>query len=92
MADIVRIGGGGVAPPAEQPDAHGQAALMLAESMLHALVDAGTFSTEDAVAIIGVAQEVKELMGEAARETPGNIVESIHLLDQIASSFGTDIQ
>ena len=69
MADIVKIGGGGIDPPSDPPD----------------------FTTEDAITIIGVAQEVKEQMGEVSRENPVSIAESIHLLNQMATSFGTDL-
>ena len=90
--DIVKLGGENSESSALEPDAHGQAALMLAESTLHALVDAGVFTTEDAVGIIAVAQEVKEEMGKADRESPENIAESVHILNRMATSFGADFK
>ena len=86
MAEIVRI-----APESNQsPDAHGQAALILAESMLHALVEAGVFTTETAIDILNVAEEVKEEKGKAFAESAAVIAKSLNLLNQIARSFAAD--
>lgn len=89
MAEITHIGTG-QRPPIE-PDAHGQAALMLAESMLHALVDTSTITIQQAVAIVRVAQEVKAEVATLAGESRGRMVESLHLLGRIATSLESDL-
>ena len=91
MADISRIGGTGQEPPRAEPDAHGQAALMLAESILHALVDTSTITTEEAIAIVQNAQEVKAEVAKLAGESRGRIEESLHLLSRIGISLESDL-
>ena len=77
-------------PTDHEPDAHGQAALMLAESILHALIDTSTISIDGALAIVRVAQEAKAEMAKAAAESRARMEQSLALLDQIAISLATD--
>lgn len=81
------------APPAaalEEPDAHGQAALLLAESILHALVETGTLSLDAALSVIETTCEVKVEVAEQAGESNGRMEESLTLLRAISSSFASD--
>lgn len=92
------VGRGSVAlvPPAArvekspEPDAHGQAAMLLAESILHALVEASIFSVEDAISVITTTCEVKVEVAELAGESHGRMQESLDLLRKIAVSFEAD--
>ena len=43
---------------APEPDAHGQAALMLAESTLHSLIEIGALSVQQAVEVVSTALEL----------------------------------
>lgn len=79
----------GISFPAE-PDAHGQAALLLAESTLHALVDRAAISNADAIAIVRNAAEVKVEVAEAAGESAVRMNESLALLEAIAASLAAD--
>ena len=60
--------GEGIQPfPANiEPDAHGQAALLLAESMLHTLLARGVVTLEEAVEVVQTAAEVKVEVAAAA--------------------------
>ena len=73
-----------------EPDAHGQAALLLAESLIHALVENSTLTNVEAVELIRIAAEVKVEVATAAHESDGRMQESLALLSKMASSFETD--
>lgn len=73
-----------------EPDAHGQAALILTESILHALVEEKVFTTGKAIAILRTASEVKVEVAVAAHESQGRMLDSLNLLTAITRSFATD--
>ncbi len=75
-----------------EPDAHGQAALLLAESILHALVETQTLTVEAALSIIETTCEVKVEVAEQAGESRGRMQESLALLQAIATSFAVDAE
>jgi len=76
--------------PVEEPDAHGQAALLLAESILHALVESATLSNPEAIEIVKMAAEVKLDVATEAGESVGRMNESLELLSRITASFTAD--
>lgn len=73
-----------------EPDAHGQAALLLAESILHALVDTAVLSNTEAIAVVTNASEVKRAVATAAGESTGRMQQSLDLLSRMTASFETD--
>ncbi len=73
-----------------EPDAHGQAALLLAESILHMLVDAAVLTNAEAVNVVTAASEVKREVATAAGESNGRMEESLGLLNRMSASFKTD--
>jgi len=75
-----------------EPDAHGQAALLLAESILHALVESKTLSLEDALSVISTTCEVKVEVAALSGESHGRMVESLQLLKAISASFDVDTE
>ena len=77
-------------PSVVEPDAHGQAALLLAESLIHTLVENSTLTNVGAVELIRIAAEVKVEVATAAHESDGRMQESLALLSKMASSFETD--
>lgn len=77
-------------PPLNEPDAHGQAALLLAESILHALVEAKTLSNDGALSVIRTTCEVKAEVAVAGGESHGRMQESLNLLEAIFTSFSAD--
>lgn len=72
--------------PAE-PDAHGQAALLFAESILHCLVERGVLSRGDALDALTSASEIKTEVAEETGESKGRMLQSLGLLDRIKLSF-----
>ncbi|CAA9348880.1 MAG: hypothetical protein AVDCRST_MAG90-2322 [uncultured Microvirga sp.] len=79
-----------LAPEIIEPDAHGQAALLLVESLLHALVEKTTLTPAEVIEVLTVAAEVKVEVAEAAGESKGRMQESLNLLARIADSFEAD--
>jgi hypothetical protein len=78
-------------PPTAEPDAHGQAALMLAESILHTLVEIRTITTAEALMVVQSAQEIKTEVARLAGESDSRMRESLELLGRIAISLEADI-
>ena len=73
-----------------EPDAHGQAALLLTESLIHALVDKGQLSVADAVEVIETAADVKVEVATVAGESKTRMEESLALLGKMSTSFEID--
>ncbi len=72
------------------PDPHGQAALLLVESLLHGLLVRGVLTLEDALAITTSASEIKEEVIANHREPADLGRYSLELIDKIAASLGID--
>lgn len=70
-----------------EPDAHGQAALLLAEAILHALVETGVLTLESALSVIETTCEVKTEVAEQAGESDKRMKESLRLLRSISDTF-----
>lgn len=70
-----------------EPDAHGQAALLLAEAILHALVETDALSLESALSVIDTTCEVKAEVAERAGESDKRMNESLRLLRSISNTF-----
>lgn len=75
----------------DEPDAHGQAALLLAESILHALVETQTLTLDMALSAIQTTCEVKREVAERSGESSGRMHESLNLLEAISASFAVDV-
>ena len=72
------------------PDAHGEAALLLVESLLHALTERAILTVADAVDIVETAADVN---GEATEELGRPVARhtSMALLEAISSSLRYDL-
>ena len=77
-------------PVLVEPDAHGQAALLLTESLIHVLIERGVLTNADAVGVVQMAAEVKVDVAEAAGESKARMRESVALLARMANSLGVD--
>lgn len=77
-------------PGAPVPDAHGQAALLLAESTLHALLDAGVLTLDQAIGAVSTAAEVKVNVADDLQEPDGRMEHSLELLAAIKMSLDSD--
>ena len=87
----VKTDGAASALPDElEPDAHGQAAILLVESILHVLVDKGTLTNAEAMTAVEVAAEVKEEVAALSGESSGRMNESLDILTKIGASLETD--
>lgn len=77
-------------PSLDEPDAHGQAALLFAESILHTLVEARVLTSAQAVACLRTAAEVKVEVAKMIGESRANMERSVDLLGRIGDSFAAD--
>lgn len=73
------------------PDAHGQAAMLLVESLMHGLIARSIISVADAVEIVGVATEVKEEVAADLGDSPATMEKSLTLLAAIRTSLAIDL-
>jgi len=73
------------------PDPHGQAAMLLVESLLHGLIGKSIISVADAVEIVDAASEVKEQIAADLGDTPRAKMKSLSLLDAISISLRSDM-
>jgi hypothetical protein len=78
------------ADPAAEPDAHGQAALLLTESLLHMLVATRGLTNAQALDVVHTARVVKVEVAEAAGESRSRMLESLALLSRMEDSFQAD--
>lgn len=73
------------------PDAHGQAAMLLTESLIHGLIAGGVITVAAAVEIVDVATEVKTDIAGDLGDSPANLRKSLGLLKAISVSLSRDI-
>jgi hypothetical protein len=78
------------APSVTEPDAHGQAALLLTESLIHMLVETRGLTNAQAVDVVHTAAVVKIEVAQAAGESDTRMRESLALLSRMESSFQAD--
>ena len=74
----------------DEPDAHGQAALLLTESLIHMLVERSVIKNAEAIDVIRAAAEVKVEVAIAAGESAKRMKESLTLLARMQGSFEAD--
>ena len=90
MKSIEPVPGHTASPLVVEPDAHGQAALLLTESLIHMLIERSVLTTGDAIEVVRIAAEVKLEVATAAGESNRRMQESLTLLGKIQSSFEAD--
>jgi hypothetical protein len=73
------------------PDPHGQAAMLLVESLIHGLVSSSVISVEEAVEIVDTAAEVKIEIANDLGEAPETLQSSLTMLESISASLRQDI-
>jgi len=74
-----------------EPDAHGQAAMLLVESLIHGLVARSVLSVSEAIEIVDIATEAKLEIAEDLGGAPSPMRSSITLLTSISKSLSGDI-
>jgi hypothetical protein len=75
----------------EEPDAHGQAAMLLIESLIHGLIARSVIQVEDAIDVVTVAIDVKMEIAADRGDTQDTIDKPLGLLLAIRESLGTDV-
>jgi hypothetical protein len=91
MTDETSNGGTGVPLSAHDADAHGQAALLLVESLVHGLIARSVISVTEAVEIVDVAAEVRRDLGADMGGSDATLQRSISLLENISWSLRLDL-
>ena len=90
MTESTNDNDGAATAPRPEPDAHGQAAMLLVESLIHGLIARSTISVDEAVEIIETAAEVKAEIATDLGDSPGTLRRSLTLLEAIARSLRMD--
>jgi len=72
------------------PDAHGQAAMLLVESLMHGLISKQVISAAEAIEIVDIASDVKVDKAVDLGDSTANLVESLKLLDAVSASLSRD--
>lgn len=78
-------------PNPEGSDTHGQAALLLVESLIHGLVARKVIGVAEAVEIVDVAAEVKADTAAELGDPPSNMRRSLAILNSIRTSLAFDL-
>lgn len=87
--DLIRSNGGPRGPRTAQDKGHGQAALLLVECLMHALVEKGALSREEFVEIVEGAAEVEDELIAANASPPPDQCGS--LLSPLANAFKAEL-
>ncbi|MET0365420.1 MAG: hypothetical protein ABW169_12290 [Sphingobium sp.] len=80
----------GAPSEAAPPDAHGEAALLLVESLIHGLIDRGILDVGAAIDVVDTAVSVEEDVMDARPDRAG-VHSSLDLLVRIARSLSMDL-
>lgn len=73
------------------PDAHGQAAMLLVESLLHGLIARQVLTVADAIEIVDVATEVRGDSDGDLTDSPTKLRRSVSVLTAISTSLRRDV-
>ncbi|WP_150125410.1 hypothetical protein [Sphingomonas sp. LM7] len=91
MSDLTNDNDRARGPSLREADAHGQAAMLLVESLIHGLIERSVITVADAVEIVEVATEVKAAIGADMGDSPATLAASVALLGSIGDSLKHDL-
>ena len=74
-----------------EPDAHGQAAILLVESLIHGLVARAILSVSDALEIMQVAADVTKDIASEPGGPPTPLKTSLTILETMGASLRFDL-
>lgn len=74
-----------------EPDAHGQTAMLLVESLIHRLISQSVITVADALELIAIAAEVEEELASNAPDPNETMRRSAALLESIRCSLSIDL-
>jgi hypothetical protein len=77
--------------PRKEPDAHGQAAMLLVESLIHGLIARSVLTVAQAVEIVEVATDVKLEIAADEEHSQAGVEKSLDLLKSISASLMLDL-
>lgn len=78
-------------PEFEKPDAHGQAAMLLVESLIHGLIASSIIQISDAIDVVTVAINVKMEIAADLGENQDLMDKSLQILTAIRKSLCNDM-
>ncbi len=78
-------------PSASGGDAHGRAALLLVESLIHELIARSVFTVADGVSVMELARDAQLAIIEDAASPPPAMDEAAMLLAALAASLRIDL-
>lgn len=73
------------------PDPHGQAAMLLVESLLHGLIARSVITVADAVEVVEIAVDVNEEVAAEMGDTQATMEKSLALLGAVHVSLSNDL-
>jgi hypothetical protein len=74
-----------------EPEAQGQAALLLVESLIHGLIARSVISVRDAVDIVGIACDANENISDELQQVRSVARHSLSLLESVKTSLEIDL-
>ncbi len=73
------------------PEAHGRAALLLVESLIHGLIARSIFSVAEAVGIVEIALDAQIAIGDDAGQPTASMQKATALLSTLAATLRIDL-
>lgn len=70
---------------------HGQAALLLVESLIHGLIASSSLTVAQAIEIVQIAAEVKQDAVDHVAASAAPLKDALHLLNSISASLMHDL-
>jgi len=77
--------------PPDRPDSHGEAALLLAESMLHGLVARAVVPVTEAIEMVEIAMDARVEIADAGADASRGGRDAFDLLAEIKLSLENDV-
>ena len=78
-------------PFPQKPDAHGEAALLLAESLLHGLIARAILPVAEAIEVVEIAIDAKLQIEDSGTQVARGSPDALRILEGIKLSLGLDI-
>jgi hypothetical protein len=91
MADTISNDNDDAVISPRTPEGHGQAAILLVESLIHGLIARSVIDVADAVEILSVAADVKEELALDSGQPPAALDGPLHILNAIKASLELDL-
>jgi hypothetical protein len=90
-SEIEGVSPAGRTPPPGSSDGQGRAALLLAESLLHALAETGRLTTEEIISVAEGAYEVAAELAKSEDVTSDEAAKALRILQELVDSLHRDL-